>query len=83
MAIDESLQRKIKRYVKKRDEVLTSATLDQFIEWAAENGCPFSNRLSAEIAFHKLRTSVRSLPYEMRVASHHWLRTRGYESWID
>lgn len=73
--------RELEDYVKARDNAVSSS-LDEFITWA-EGRVRFSSREAAEISLHKMRTSITTLPHDMRIASHNWLRERGFTSWLD
>ena len=70
----------IKAYNRERDKAVMGS-LDEFIAFADKHQKFFSNRLSAEIAQHKMRTAIESLPEEVRTASMEWLTKRGYTSW--
>ena len=72
----------IKAYNKERDDILRTASLEQFMSWAESKGHAFSAVQAAEIAFHKMRTACAKLPLELRLASDKWLRDRKYESWL-
>jgi hypothetical protein len=70
-------------YNKRRDEVLAQDNLPAFIVFAAAHGTRFSNQHVAEIAMHKARTAIPTLPAELRTRSKKWLLAQGYEAWGD
>jgi hypothetical protein len=74
--------REVRAFVKRRNRALLSG-LGATIRFARKQGIEFPNREVAELAFHKMRTAVRSLPLEIRRASHAWLKARGAKTLDD
>jgi len=72
----------IAEYTKERD-AMVMASLEEFMAWSARRGYKFANQNSAQIAQHRMRSSIKSLPLDVQLASDKWLRDHGYESWID
>lgn len=83
--IDEAARRQIAEYCAERDIMLAKCDVDEMIAFNARHnpGRIFSDRSVAEIALHKAITGVRNLPADLRMRSHAWLLSRGYESWLD
>lgn len=75
-----SRARTIPEYNAERDAAVL-ASLDEFIAFSIKYDVRFSTRESAEIAQHKMRSAIVTLPKEVKLASIEWLVSRGYTSW--
>lgn len=76
----------IKAFIKERDEVLISGDITKMMEFHNRYHPelePMKDPEIAEVALHKSRTAVTSLPIEMRRASKAWLMENGYQSMDD
>lgn len=73
----------IKAYVAGRDAVLLQDNLPAFIAFAAAHNQQFSSEHVAEMAMHKMRTGIRTMPDNLRSRSKKWLQAQGYGSWDD
>jgi hypothetical protein len=76
-AIDE-----IAAFVQERNALLIEGDLDKLALFRQKHnpGASVLSREVQEIALHKARTAVSSLPAEIREASAQWLKQRGYSS---
>lgn len=72
----------LKEFLEARNKAV-AGSFDDFIKYSDEQGMIFSRPEVAEIAYHKCRTAIKTLSIEVRQASHEWLISRGYESWIE
>jgi hypothetical protein len=69
-------------YIAERNAAVI-AGVDALIALGVKYGKRPSNRRTAEISLHQLRTAIPSLPLVMRKESSEWLAARGYHSWGD
>lgn len=58
-----------------------AGSLEEFRAYARAQG-QVMHPEAEEIAYHKCRTAIRTLPENIRLASDRWLRSRNYESWL-
>ena len=87
--------RKIKKYVKERDEMLKKCDVNELRKFVNAHKDYYSadyieafNEASDEVllaTLHKMIVNVTSLPFKMREKSAHWLIDRGYSLniWFD
>lgn len=79
-----SREQEIADYVAERNAILESGDVGRLIEFSREHlPAPFSSRYVAEIALHKMRTAVTTLPLALRRESYRWLKERGIETYDD
>lgn len=71
----------LKTFLEERNRAC-SGSFEDLKAYSSRKGVVFSTDLVAEIAYHKCRTAIRSLSTEARQASHEWLVSKGYESWL-
>lgn len=57
-------------------------TLQDWKDYANKRNVKFTSDKPLEISYHKCRTAIMALPGNIRMQSHEWLITRGYESWL-
>ena len=85
MTISEQAKAEIAAFVKERNEVLLSGDVDRVISFHEKHnpGVSFPTREIAEMAMHKARTAVKTLPFAERLKSKRWLRDHGSASFDD
>ena len=63
-----------KEYVAKRNQILLYGTPDMLMEFMQEHGrTPPTDREIVLMIWHKVITSVKSLPFDYRMKSKEWL----------
>jgi len=86
MAMSELTQTDWTEFLKEREAMLLAGDLDRLMQFHVKwnpGSAPYSSREIAEVALHKARTGVKSLPMSMRKSSKQWLIERGYHSFDD
>jgi hypothetical protein len=73
-----TIEEEIAEYCRRRNAAV-SGPLNDFMTFAKNEGKPFPSEEVAEIAYHKCRTAIMTLPEDMRLASKRWLNERNYE----
>lgn len=76
------MEKELVGFLAERDAMLLACDVDRAIafwrKWSPEYEP--SSRFVAEIAIHKARTAVKTLPLDARRESKRWLLERGFES---
>jgi hypothetical protein len=71
-------------FIAERNAMLLAGDVDRAIAfWAKWSDYTPWSRHMAEVALHKARTAVNSLPVDVRRASKQWLVERGYQPFDD
>jgi hypothetical protein len=79
---DSLVDAEIRVFVKERDEMLLACDIDRCIAFHTKYnpGIKFPSREIAEVAMHKARTAVVTLPKEERQKSKAWLKQHGMDT---